>query len=146
MNRPAILVVEEDTIHRETVALALTQAGFEVVLADTGAEALSLLEDGIPFAGCPVISMVGPSARNFMQGGPTNRSSMRRPGSILPRRCSIIQGSFFESPYGRATSRSRSRCDPLRGGVAAFPVWETIQTDGQLSTSPSRPAGTSPPS
>ena len=51
MNRPAILVVEEDTIHRETVALALTQAGFEVVLADTGAEALSLLDDGIPFAG-----------------------------------------------------------------------------------------------
>jgi CheY-like chemotaxis protein len=51
VNRPAILVVEEDSIHRETVALALTQAGFEVVLADTGAEALTLLEDGIPFAG-----------------------------------------------------------------------------------------------
>jgi CheY-like chemotaxis protein len=51
VNRPAILVVEEDSIHRETVALALTQLGFEVALADTGAEALSLLEDGIPFAG-----------------------------------------------------------------------------------------------
>jgi DNA-binding response OmpR family regulator len=51
VNRPAILIVEEDSIHRATVALALSQAGFEVVLADTGAEALTLLDDGIPFAG-----------------------------------------------------------------------------------------------
>jgi CheY-like chemotaxis protein len=51
LKRPAILVVEEESIHRDDVAMALTQAGYDVVLAGTGAEALSFLEDGIAFAG-----------------------------------------------------------------------------------------------
>jgi DNA-binding NtrC family response regulator len=36
---------------RELIAMTLKNSRFEVVLAATGAEALSLVEDGLPFAG-----------------------------------------------------------------------------------------------
>lgn len=42
-----ILLIEDDESSRTATALALTQAGFSVVTADDGQQAINLLEDGL---------------------------------------------------------------------------------------------------
>jgi CheY-like chemotaxis protein len=50
-SRHILLVVEDDAPSRDAVELALTQEGCQVVVAATGEEALSLIEQGGPFDG-----------------------------------------------------------------------------------------------
>jgi DNA-binding response OmpR family regulator len=50
-SRHILLVVEDDAPTRDAIGLALAQDGFETVLAATGEEALSLIEQGGPFTG-----------------------------------------------------------------------------------------------
>ena len=48
---PILLVVEDDAPTRDAIGMALTQEGCQVILAATGEEALSLIEQGGPFTG-----------------------------------------------------------------------------------------------
>ena len=50
-SRHILLVVEDDAPTRDAIGLALAQEGCKSVLAATGEEALSLIEQGGPFTG-----------------------------------------------------------------------------------------------
>jgi CheY-like chemotaxis protein len=59
--RPALLLVEDDDILRETVAFVLSDAGYEIVLASSGEEALALITEVEAFDGLYTdINLSGP--------------------------------------------------------------------------------------
>jgi CheY-like chemotaxis protein len=60
-SRPALLVVEDDDILREAVGFVLSGEGYEIVLANSGEEALALIAEVEAFDGLYTdISLSGP--------------------------------------------------------------------------------------
>lgn len=82
---PTILVVEDDLLIQSVVEEALTEAGFEIVIASTGELAAELLEGG-PAANTARLSPISISAATAWRAGrwpaAPERSIRHSPSSI----------------------------------------------------------------
>lgn len=114
MTRPPILVVEDDTILREVVAITLQTSGFKVILAGTGAEALAHIAESSPFAGLytdirlPGLVDGWAVGAEFYERWPTKpivyASGREYPAELVARH----PGMFLRKPFDALTLRRLS--------------------------------------
>lgn len=94
--RKTILVVDDEAIARRFLERALTEAGYEVMLADNGEQALELLRSTRRKVALVVTDLVMPG-----MGGHAFALEV----SILPSPPPVLYISAYESPQGEMAKR-----------------------------------------
>lgn len=81
--RKSVLVIEDDPATAELISEALSTAGFELLLAREGGEALRLVQKRPPSAITLDLSLPGLDGRSFLLGLRANEATKRTPVIVV---------------------------------------------------------------